>query len=83
MKGQLHFTNILLKKSAFQALYPGLVIRNSNVSDVSLDFKLLKLKTEPIVVKVSGVSVDLEFEPGTIEPQQIKKFMQDELEHKL
>lgn len=61
MKGQLHFTGISLKRSAFEALYPGLVVRSSNIGDVSIDFKLLKLKSEPIIVKVSGVSIEIEF----------------------
>lgn len=66
MKGQLHFANISLKRSAFGALYPGLVVRGSNISDVSLDFKLLKLKTEPIVVKVSGISIEIELQAGSV-----------------
>lgn len=68
MKGQLYFTNISLKKSAFEALYPGLVVRESNISDIKLDFKLLKLKSEPIVVNVSGVSIDLELQSEVVEP---------------
>ena len=55
-----------MKESALESLYPSLRVTHSNVNNVEIDFKLMKLKSEPIVVKVSGVKLDLELESETV-----------------
>ena len=83
-KGDVTLNNLTLKPSAFQDLHPKIRVVSGHIRQLKIKISYLRLKSEPVFIKVDGLLVLLGTQEGAdITREDIDKLVRERLMDKL